>query len=432
MVFDVFISYSTQDKTAADAACAALEAAGIRCWIAPRDIPPGTPWSASIVRAIDQCRAMVLVYSSHANGSAQVHREVDRAFSRGVPVVPLRIEDVEPADGLAYFLSSVHWLDALTPPIEEHLKKLAATIIALLITSNDLVSKRKAQGEAEQRAEDEEHRRKPQALVRQRGPWKLLATLSVVIMLIGAAVFAAISIPWGDSGGAQRAAEVEAKRKAEDEAKAKVAAEEKRKAEEAEQRRLAEEDAKRKAAEEEAKSRAEADAARRAAEDEAKRKVEDEAARQKAAHPQGVNFDEVKVRARAAQLGIPLPPKASVVAPSTKIPTTIVEYLGAWGGGPRWNGVGRQFLLIVTNVDESRIATGVYAQGPPNSITYNQSPAQFASFRGTISENGLQFVIFKDFKYTFVKTTSDSMTAEIVGPPNFSTWIASATIERVK
>lgn len=41
MDFDIFISYSSQDKPTADAACAVLEAAGIRCWIAPRDIMPG-------------------------------------------------------------------------------------------------------------------------------------------------------------------------------------------------------------------------------------------------------------------------------------------------------------------------------------------------------------------------------------------------------
>jgi TIR domain len=35
MAHDVFISHSHADKPAADAACAALEARGIRCWIAP-------------------------------------------------------------------------------------------------------------------------------------------------------------------------------------------------------------------------------------------------------------------------------------------------------------------------------------------------------------------------------------------------------------
>jgi TIR domain-containing protein len=132
MSFDVFISYSTKDLTAAKAACAALESAKIRCWMAPRDIVPGARWGASIVRAINECRVMVRIFSGNANASEQVHREVDRAFSKGRAVVPLRIEDVSPADELAYYLDTVHWLDALTPPLERNLEKLVATVQALI------------------------------------------------------------------------------------------------------------------------------------------------------------------------------------------------------------------------------------------------------------------------------------------------------------
>ena len=49
---DVFISYSSKDKPAADAACAILELKGIRCWIAPRDIVPGTDWGELIIDAL--------------------------------------------------------------------------------------------------------------------------------------------------------------------------------------------------------------------------------------------------------------------------------------------------------------------------------------------------------------------------------------------
>jgi TIR domain len=124
MPFDVFISYSSKDKTAGDATCAALEAAGLRCWIAPRDVPPGSDWAGSIVDAIDHCRLMILVFSANANGSRQVHREVQRAFEREVPVVPFRIENIAPEKALAYYVGSVHWLDALTPPLEKHLERL--------------------------------------------------------------------------------------------------------------------------------------------------------------------------------------------------------------------------------------------------------------------------------------------------------------------
>jgi TIR domain len=132
MALDTFISYSSKDKTAADAACAVLERAGIRCWIAPRDIRPGQEYGHSIIEAIDQCRVMVLIFSANANDSRQIHREIERAVSKGVPIIPLRIEEVVPTKSMEYFLGAIHWLDALTPPLEKHLQQLAETVKAFL------------------------------------------------------------------------------------------------------------------------------------------------------------------------------------------------------------------------------------------------------------------------------------------------------------
>jgi TIR domain len=132
MEFDAFISYSSADKTAADAACAVLEAAGIRCWVAPRDISPGREYAAAIIDAIDRCRVMVLIFSSSANDSPQVRREIERAASKGVAIMPVRIEQVVPTKSMEYFLGDIHWLDAMTPPIEKHLQQLAVTIKSLL------------------------------------------------------------------------------------------------------------------------------------------------------------------------------------------------------------------------------------------------------------------------------------------------------------
>jgi TIR domain len=133
MAHDVFISYSNVDKAIADATCATLENAGIRCWIAPRDITPGLEYGGAIVRAIDQCRVLVLIFSSNANSSRQIPREVERAINHGVPVVPVRVENVAPTESLAYYMESVHWLDALTPPLESHLQRLAESVQALLV-----------------------------------------------------------------------------------------------------------------------------------------------------------------------------------------------------------------------------------------------------------------------------------------------------------
>jgi hypothetical protein len=120
MTFDTFISYPHEEKATADAACAALEGAGIRCWIAPRDVLPGDEWADAIVRAIDNCRVMVLIFCAYTNHSKQIHREVQRAFEGEKPVVPFRIEDVTPDGTLAYYMGSIHWLDALKPLARRH------------------------------------------------------------------------------------------------------------------------------------------------------------------------------------------------------------------------------------------------------------------------------------------------------------------------
>jgi hypothetical protein len=136
LAHDAFISYSDQDKLAADAACAVLESAGIRCWIAPRDTSPGAEWGAATVDAIDHSAVMVLIFSSNANESPQIRREVERAVSKGVMIVPVRIERGEPTRSLAYFIAGVHRLDALTPPLENHLQRLAISVKAFLRTAS--------------------------------------------------------------------------------------------------------------------------------------------------------------------------------------------------------------------------------------------------------------------------------------------------------
>lgn len=132
MAHDVFICYASPDKATADAACATLESRSIRCWIAPRDILSGMDWSEAIIDAIENCKVLVLVFSSRANASVQIKREVERAVNKGRIIVPLRIEDVPPSRSLEYFISTPHWLDALTPPLEQHLIHLADTIRLLL------------------------------------------------------------------------------------------------------------------------------------------------------------------------------------------------------------------------------------------------------------------------------------------------------------
>jgi TIR domain len=136
LAHDVFISYSSKDKTTADAICAVLERDGIRCWIAPRDVTPGHDWAESIIQAIHGSKAFILLFSGFSNTSGQIKREVERAADREIPIIPFRLDDIEPNESLEFFISTPHWMDAFTPPLEGHIKQLSATLTQLIANSN--------------------------------------------------------------------------------------------------------------------------------------------------------------------------------------------------------------------------------------------------------------------------------------------------------
>src|SRR5688572_23074137 len=135
MGHDVFISYATEDTPAAEAVCAAIEAIGFSCWIAPRDIMPGDDYTDVIIEAINSSCLMVMVFSSHSNISVDVRHEVATAIGRKIRVIPLRIEDVNPSRGMQYLLANVHWLNATTPPLADHLERLADIVGRLVAKS---------------------------------------------------------------------------------------------------------------------------------------------------------------------------------------------------------------------------------------------------------------------------------------------------------
>src|SRR2546423_10779776 len=129
---DVFISHSAQDKKVAETICGALEQSGIQCWVAPRDVRPGGSFPGEITRAIQQSKVMLLIFSQHSNSSEQVLREVQLAVDCHVPIIRLRIEDIPLSDDLRYYLSTPHWLDALTHPLSKHIPPVATAIRELL------------------------------------------------------------------------------------------------------------------------------------------------------------------------------------------------------------------------------------------------------------------------------------------------------------
>ena len=50
-----FISHAAEEAAVADELCRFLEQKGIGCWIAPRDVAPGSDYASEIVDGIERC-----------------------------------------------------------------------------------------------------------------------------------------------------------------------------------------------------------------------------------------------------------------------------------------------------------------------------------------------------------------------------------------
>jgi TolB-like protein len=125
---DVFISYASQDAALADSIVAVLESEGFNCWIAPRDVTPGTHYASAIVHAIDAAKVIVLVLSQSAASSPHVLREVERATSKRHPVVSLRIDQAPLPAEFEYFLNTSQWLTPTAGDPTSAMPKLIAAV----------------------------------------------------------------------------------------------------------------------------------------------------------------------------------------------------------------------------------------------------------------------------------------------------------------
>ncbi len=98
----IFISYSSLDREIAETICQALEARGHDCCIACRDVHPGENFREEIVKALRSAQMMLLVFTSNANNSDEIKKDLELAGRNHVTVVPVRIEDVVPNDAFTY------------------------------------------------------------------------------------------------------------------------------------------------------------------------------------------------------------------------------------------------------------------------------------------------------------------------------------------
>ena len=124
----VFVSHASQDAAVATAIVEHLESHALKCWMAPRDVKPGTEYADGIVAAINDAKAVVLVLSRSAVASSHVGREVERAASKHKQLVAFRIDAAPLSRSFEYFLSNSQWIDAPSLGMPAALAKLAEAV----------------------------------------------------------------------------------------------------------------------------------------------------------------------------------------------------------------------------------------------------------------------------------------------------------------
>src|SRR5450631_3153674 len=105
----VFLSYASHDAGTANSVCQYLESHGSSCWLAPRDVRPGTEYADAIVAAINEAKAVVLLLSGSAVASSHVGREIERAASKHKQIISFRMDATSLSQALEYFLGESQW-----------------------------------------------------------------------------------------------------------------------------------------------------------------------------------------------------------------------------------------------------------------------------------------------------------------------------------
>ena len=128
MEYDVFISYSNQDREVAQRIWAYLQQKGLKPWIAPQCIPAGEPYARAIINGISKCRLMVVILSKTSNSSDDVLNEVDQAHREKKVILPFIIDETEMSGEMRYYLSRKQWINAFPEVTIVHCEKLFKAI----------------------------------------------------------------------------------------------------------------------------------------------------------------------------------------------------------------------------------------------------------------------------------------------------------------
>lgn len=132
MTQDVFVSYSSLDKSEVDLLCNSLEESGITYWRDKKDLHFPDIFSAKIAEAIEMSRIIVFVSSKNSNNSPWVVKEIFYGLENGKKVVPFNLDKEPYNSSLKLMLAMYHRFDAFPPPVKQHLQSFITGIGEIL------------------------------------------------------------------------------------------------------------------------------------------------------------------------------------------------------------------------------------------------------------------------------------------------------------
>ncbi len=130
---DVFISYVTPNLETAEQVYSYLTRNGFSCFFAPEDMVGGHPYGEELVQAMKNCRVQLLLYSDVMNvRKKNILAELETAWKNDIPCLCIMLDDSEPNDGIAYYITSGHTLFCNPNRMTEYLPKITDALKSML------------------------------------------------------------------------------------------------------------------------------------------------------------------------------------------------------------------------------------------------------------------------------------------------------------
>jgi formylglycine-generating enzyme required for sulfatase activity len=123
-----FISHASADAELAVRICEGLEARGLQCWIAPRDVQPQGTYGSEIVRGLREAEVFLVIVTDAAAESQQVEREAERASHYKKRIIPLIVGKSDPGPRLEFYVAGRQHFPCSGSPDDRFLDALAGAI----------------------------------------------------------------------------------------------------------------------------------------------------------------------------------------------------------------------------------------------------------------------------------------------------------------